>query len=128
MKNAAVKQRMCGMWVDGVHKKADGSGSVDSGTEATTTDDADTMKTNSDDDDDDEHSSDNADDSSSEKKLHEQDAAGSESSELADDVASKEHGDASEKADKEIPSSQETLRDRLEKAGIDTRSNDCSSV
>ena len=114
--------------LDTAHEKAGDGSSVDGDGETesrvgATTDERETTETTADDGL--QQSSGDADDSIEEKQqLGEKGSSDSETSEEADKVASKGDDGVGEAVDKEIPAEQETVRDRLEKAGIRSSGNE----
>lgn len=58
-------------------------------------------------------------------KLGNRGTSDSEASEASSKVATEGEDGAGEAVDKEVPASQETIRDKLEKAGIRTTGNSC---
>jgi len=63
-----------------------------------------------------------------EKKPGEQGSSDSETSETSDEAAAEAEDGIGEPVDKGVPASQETIRDRLEKAGVRTTGNKSLTV
>ena len=110
-------------WLDTAEEKADEGSSVSSDAEtensvSDATGERETAATRGADSQ--EHSSGDAGDSILEKELAGQGSSDSEMSEASDEPAAKAEDSTGEPADTGVPASEETIRDRLEKAGVRT--------